>query len=168
MIEDGTIITHYKNNDEKIYGVKWTDGGLLVPLIVADDYGAYRHNTILYLKIKKDIIKQMIDDCLEEKKPRGANVKLICAEKLKNSYGWWEGNDRQLTRDEARHYFDAMIDAQAPVEAELVKHGKWIYDDEAYPGGNPYGHYNCDQCGESVPHKTNYCPNCGAKMDEVE
>lgn len=53
-------------------------------------------------------------------------------------------------------------------EAEPVKHGRWIYDDEAYPGGNPYGHYECDQCGESVPHKTNYCPNCGAKMDEVE
>ena len=49
-----------------------------------------------------------------------------------------------------------------------VKHGRWIYDDEAYPGGNPYGHYECDQCGESAPHKTNYCPNCGARMDEVE
>lgn len=45
------------------------------------------------------------------------------------------------------------------------KTGKWIYDDEAYPGGNPYGHYDCDQCGESVPHKTNYCPNCGARME---
>ena len=46
-----------------------------------------------------------------------------------------------------------------------VRYGRWIYDDEAYPCGNPYGHYDCDQCGESVPHKTNYCPNCGAKMD---
>lgn len=47
------------------------------------------------------------------------------------------------------------------------KTGRWIYDNEAYPGGNPCGHYDCDQCGESVPHKTNFCPNCGAKM-EVE
>jgi len=46
------------------------------------------------------------------------------------------------------------------------KKGKWEYDDEAFPGGNPYGHYDCDQCGESVPHKTNYCPNCGADMRE--
>lgn len=51
---------------------------------------------------------------------------------------------------------------------EPIKHGRWIYDDEAYPSGNPYGHYNCDQCGESVPHKTIYCPNCGAKMDGGE
>ena len=40
--------------------------------------------------------------------------------------------------------------------------GRWIYDDEAYPGGNPYGHYECDQCGECVPHRTNFCPNCGS------
>ena len=42
--------------------------------------------------------------------------------------------------------------------------GRWIYNDEAYPGGNPYGHYECDQCGEYVPRKTNYCPSCGADM----
>lgn len=46
-----------------------------------------------------------------------------------------------------------------------VKHGKWIYNDEAYPGGNPYGHYECAICGEWVPHRTNYCPNCGAQME---
>lgn len=46
--------------------------------------------------------------------------------------------------------------------------GRWIYNDEAYPGGNPYGHYECDQCGEYVPHKTNYCPNCGCAMEGEE
>ena len=44
--------------------------------------------------------------------------------------------------------------------------GRWIYDMEAYPLGNPYGHYECDQCGESVPHETNFCPNCGKRMEE--
>ena len=44
------------------------------------------------------------------------------------------------------------------------KKGKWIYDSESYPLGNPAGHYNCDQCGESVSCKSNYCPNCGADM----
>ena len=48
-------------------------------------------------------------------------------------------------------------------EAER-KTGKWIYDSEPYPLGNPYGHYGCDQCGESVPARTNFCPNCGAQM----
>lgn len=87
----------------------------------------------------------------------------IYAEKLKNSYGWWEGNDRQLTRDEARHYFDAMIDAQPTADAEPVKHGKWVL--------NERGVYQCE-CGfvPTMEEKIyyNYCPNCGAKMDELE
>lgn len=48
------------------------------------------------------------------------------------------------------------------------KSGEWIFDPEPYPLGNPYGHYGCDQCGEYVPHKTNFCPNCGTRMEELE
>lgn len=59
-----------------------------------------------------------------------------------------------------------MIDEQPTIEAEPVKHGKWI------------GHFNdlwpsetTQEC--SVCHKEeyismfhdNYCPNCGARMD---
>lgn len=63
----------------------------------------------------------------------------------------------------ANHLCEAVYFAIQALK-NVPKHGRWIYDDEAYPGGNPYGHYNCDQCGESVPHKTIYCPNCGARM----
>lgn len=66
---------------------------------------------------------------------------------------WYEGSTRQI--------FEGV--KQLP---SAQRKGKWVYDDEAYPGGNPYGHYECDQCAESVPHKTNYCPNCGAYMRE--
>lgn len=45
--------------------------------------------------------------------------------------------------------------------------GKWIYDPELYPMGGAYGHYECDQCGEWIRGSmTNYCPNCGARMEE--
>ena len=67
---------------------------------------------------------------------------------------WWDAIEKA----------DKKMKELPTIETEPVKHGRWIYDDEAYPGGNPYGHYDCDQCGESVPHKTNYCPNCGADM----
>lgn len=56
----------------------------------------------------------------------------------------------------------AVMDQHA-VEAEPVRHGRWEWVD-APVFGNPYGSYKCD-CGNYVPHKTNYCPNCGAKMD---
>lgn len=67
MVENGVIITCYKNYDE-IYDVKWTDEGLLVPITFTDNIGMYSYNVFCYLKIEKDIIKQIIDDCLEEKK----------------------------------------------------------------------------------------------------
>jgi len=61
------------------------------------------------------------------------------------------------------------IDSAPTIEAEPVKHGKWI--DE----GNDYWH--CSECNhdwyfdEYIPiadFDMNYCPNCGAKMDKEE
>lgn len=66
---------------------------------------------------------------------------------------------------------DMWLVRNAPT-IDPVKHGKWKYT-EAHP------HWMfCDQCYKRiVPNKewikeynipTNYCPNCGAKMEEVE
>lgn len=45
------------------------------------------------------------------------------------------------------------------IEAEPVKHGEWVREDE-------YSDlWVCDQCGFAVEYKDNYCPNCGARMD---
>lgn len=42
-----------------------------------------------------------------------------------------------------------------------VRHGHWIYTPT-----EPLG-YVCSECGKSSCGFT-YCPNCGAKMDEIE
>lgn len=48
-----------------------------------------------------------------------------------------------------------------PVEYAPVKHGRWIYIN---------GWVECSCCHSEPPNEcnleTNYCPNCGAKMDE--
>lgn len=57
------------------------------------------------------------------------------------------------------------------VEAEPVRHGKWIEEDDYEYGENTW---RCSVCGEpyvlieGTPKQNlyNYCPNCGAKMDE--
>ena len=47
-------------------------------------------------------------------------------------------------------------------DVEPVKHGEWVYGEFDIP--------RCSECGgEIMPHLiSNYCPNCGAKMDEKE
>ena len=61
--------------------------------------------------------------------------------------------------------FENVLDAQPTVDAVPVRHGKWIpHEDE---DGEQCGD-ECSECGECyvMPYgKTNYCPNCGARMD---
>lgn len=48
------------------------------------------------------------------------------------------------------------------------KKGKWIRT-ETDRGYWVYIGYACDQCGKSVGNvKRNYCPNCGARMEETD
>lgn len=57
--------------------------------------------------------------------------------------------------------FDVINGAPA-VDAEPVRHGKWVYhDDDMMP------YKSCSLCGcEAFDlHGANYCPYCGAKMD---
>ena len=50
------------------------------------------------------------------------------------------------------------------IEAEPVKHGRWVYDSCEME-------FFCSVCSREAPvgmttyHITNYCPACGAKMD---
>lgn len=66
--------------------------------------------------------------------------------------------------EDALSYAIKMVELEPSADVRENVRGEWIYDAEAYPLGNPYGHYDCDQCGESVPNKTNFCPNCGCSM----
>lgn len=53
------------------------------------------------------------------------------------------------------------------IEAEPVKHGKWMLDSDP---GEPW-RYQCSECGQKTKDTCmgepigNYCPNCGARMD---
>lgn len=50
------------------------------------------------------------------------------------------------------------------IEAEPVRRGRWEYR-EIPVFGNPYGSYECSECGNAEPHKTCYCSYCGALME---
>jgi hypothetical protein len=60
-------------------------------------------------------------------------------------------------------WLNAIIEAQPTVDAVEVVHGEW---GEIYTchGERLWG-YRCSQCEADNSEKSNYCPNCGAKMD---
>lgn len=57
-----------------------------------------------------------------------------------------------------------LIDAQPTIDAEPVRHGKWITE-ECLPGVAV-----CSICGHEIRgigcQYTKYCDECGARMDE--
>lgn len=53
------------------------------------------------------------------------------------------------------------------VDAEPVRHGRWIAVHEPKSGrSRPL--LGCSACNSMTHHDFNYCPNCGAKMNEEE
>ena len=53
-----------------------------------------------------------------------------------------------------------MIEDMPAADVAPVRHGRW----KRY--GKNLG--ECSECGEIVSVRNNYCPNCGAQMDEKE
>ena len=62
-------------------------------------------------------------------------------------------------------YYDLLADVQEAEEEQEPKMGHWI----VHPKGI-YAHLVCNKCLSCAPYdcKTNYCPNCGTKMEESE
>ena len=58
----------------------------------------------------------------------------------------------------------AIYDYQVP------KAGKWLDKKTTIKKahGIAYGRWGCSVCKLKQPHKSNYCPNCGADMRELD
>ena len=54
---------------------------------------------------------------------------------------------------------EELIDDAPTIDAEPVRHGKWI----EYPIAD--GMNQCSECGVLRFGESNYCPHCGARMD---
>lgn len=63
---------------------------------------------------------------------------------------------------DAKDYIDRM----PTVKTKPMNHGHWIYREYGYPLAHNF--YACSVCGSSRGlNIDNYCPHCGAKMDNV-
>ena len=96
--------------------------------------------------------------------------------------------DQGIAHPNAYHLtkYATLILQEAPtIEAEPLRHGRWVIEKRHEVSRNPYIDDNyfasatcseCDFCihaetksfGYPDLNTTNYCPNCGAKMDKEE
>lgn len=81
-------------------------------------------------------------------------MRLIDADAIKLPKGFFEEVDNVPK-------FYEWLNTLPPIEP---KKGKWVEDE--------YWDYKCSACGKGIDDEIYlfmpYCPNCGAKMDEVE
>ena len=62
----------------------------------------------------------------------------------------------------------SSIENAPTVDAVEVVHGRWIpnFEYDFDRGEHRLTGYHCDKCGIWTLKKSNYCPNCGARMDD--
>lgn len=82
----------------------------------------------------------------------------------------WTDSEGEIAERSQWRMDVAAIKAVTPVDAVPVVHGKWIHDGYDIPHGVDWMH--CSVCGQREPYvpaaMTNYCTNCGARMDEKD
>ena len=78
-------------------------------------------------------------------------VRLIDANALKNSF------DSAYTTFGQCVYAKGIVDRQPTIEAEIVRHGRWIKQEN--------GMNVCSSCGVIRVSHFPFCGNCGARMD---
>ena len=70
----------------------------------------------------------------------------------KDTPWWWQNFHSYLIVD--------MLEEAPAIEAEPVRHGKWLYVGYGKPDA-----WDCSECSVMVAKQHFYCPRCGAKMD---
>lgn len=82
----------------------------------------------------------------------------------------WTDSEGEIAERSQWRMDVAAIKAVTPVDAVPVVHGKWIHDGYDIPHGVDWMH--CSVCGQREPYvpaaMTNYCTNCGARMDKKD
>ena len=76
-----------------------------------------------------------------------------------DGFEWYRTQNQNRKIYEKLKYYEDLEEQGRLIEQ---KHGQWNY--------NKYRQMYCSNCGEypEIAVEWNYCPNCGAKMNEVE
>lgn len=92
-------------------------------------------------------------------------AKYIDADKLTDKLEELQFNAPVMTPVMKIHNVIELVEDQPTADVVEVKRGKWekrtfiVFDNEIKDS------YHCSECNTTWDTATNYCPNCGAKMD---
>ena len=77
---------------------------------------------------------------------------------------WLKKKAETVTMPGARKMYQAAV--KALEEQQEPKRGRWIYKTDLITA--PTGYWECSECKEGrLLYEENFCPHCGAQMDEV-
>ena len=62
----------------------------------------------------------------------------------------------------------SMIHGEKAVDVAPVRHGRWVEHKHFHHDHYIDSTYECSECNVEEPLTSDYCPNCGAKMDLEE
>ena len=81
-------------------------------------------------------------------------------------YAWTSPvrNEQRVTVDADDVQFG--VDKIPSADVAPVRHGRWLPTAKWWQGGSAWK--QCSECGILHLGKSNFCPNCGAKMDGVD
>lgn len=77
----------------------------------------------------------------------------------------WNETTAPVSWSHAYADFIDDINNQPTADVAPIKHSEWEEIRDAY---RQLEGWMCKKCGRETKAKENYCPNCGAKMDEGE
>ena len=66
---------------------------------------------------------------------------------------------------EVMEIFDFVDHRVESADVAPVRHGRWIEHKHFHHDHYIDSTYECSECKVEEPFTSNYCPNCGAKMD---
>lgn len=79
-----------------------------------------------------------------------------------------QNNELSATEANRLGWLKEMFQMTPTIEAEPVRHGRWIEDRLVTTNGGTYGVRRCSLCEayyQDVGYGWDYCPECGARMD---
>ena len=78
-------------------------------------------------------------------------------------------NLKEFANEQLTPLIENLIQKQPTADVAEVRHGKWLTWEEQFPDRKPTKKNNlgvfCNNCHSHADNMTDYCPNCGARMD---